>query len=109
MPKNAMPKSVMQRSAAAADSETYRPELVENDEPRYLRRQKPVGIRRKKFGGKSATFYRNLFLWILAAAAGAVALYVTGDFLLHSPKVLFLKPGQGGGNSKPVGTPEAVL
>jgi len=109
MPKNAMPKSVMQRSAAAADSETYRPELVENDEPRYLRRQRPVEIRRKKFGGKSATFYRNLFLWILAAAAGAVALYVTGDFLLHSPKVLLLKPDQVEVNGNRVVSREAIL
>jgi cell division protein FtsQ len=109
MPKNAMSKSVMQRSAAAAETETYRPELVENDEPRYLRRQKPLEIRRKKFGGKSATFYRNLFLWILAAAAGAVTLYVTGDFLLHSPKVLLLKPDQVEVNGNRVVSREAIL
>ena len=41
----------MQRNAtaAAADQERYRPELLADDEPRYLRRQKPVEIRRKKF------------------------------------------------------------
>jgi cell division protein FtsQ len=109
MPKSAMSKSVMQRNAAAAEAETYRPELVENDEPRYLRRQKPVEIRRKKFGGKSATFYRNLFLWILAAAAGSIAIYVTGDFLLHSPKVLLLKPDQVEVNGNHVVSREAVL
>jgi cell division protein FtsQ len=110
MPKTATSKGVMQRNAAAAaETETYRPELVENDEPRYLRRQKPVEIRRKKFGGKSATFYRNLFLWILAAAAGAVAIYITGDFLLHSPKVLLLKPDQVEVNGNHVVTREAVL
>ena len=43
----------IQKNAAVADTEAYRPELVENDEPRYLRRQKPVEIRRKKFGGKN--------------------------------------------------------
>jgi cell division protein FtsQ len=94
MPKNAISKSVMQRNAAAAESETYRPELVETDEPRYLRRQKPVEIRRKKFGGKSAIFYGNLFLWILTAAGGAIAIYVTGDFLLHSPRVRLSSPDQ---------------
>jgi cell division protein FtsQ len=94
MPKNAISKSVMQRNAAAAEAETYRPELVETDEPRYLRRQKPVEIRRKKFGGKSAIFYRNLFLWILTATGGAIAIYVTGDFLLHSPKVRLSSPDQ---------------
>jgi len=110
MPKTATSKSVMQRNAAAAtETETYRPELVENDEPRYLRRQKPVEIRRKKFGGKSLTFYRNLFLWILAIAVCAVAAYVTGDFLLHSPKVLLLKPEQVEVNGNHIVTREAVL
>src|SRR5262249_38363542 len=109
MPKTAMPKSMMQRSAAAADAETYRPELVENDEPRYLRRQKPVEIRRKKFGGKSAAFYRNLFLWVLMVAAGVVGVYVTGDFLLHSPKVLLLKPDQVEVNGNHVVSREAFL
>jgi hypothetical protein len=44
----------MPRNAAAAD-DSYRPDTVHEDEPRYLRRQKPVEIRRKKFGGKSAS------------------------------------------------------
>jgi cell division protein FtsQ len=103
----AMTKSVMQKNAAEA--EPYRPELVESDEPRYLRRQKPVEIRRKKFGGKSATFYRNVFLWILVAAAGASAVYVTGNFLLHSPKVLLLKPDQVEVNGNHVVSRDAVL
>src|SRR5262245_8561238 len=110
MPKTATSKNVMQRNTtAAAETETYRPELVENDEPRYLRRQKPVEIRRKKFGGKSATFYRNLFLWILALVACAVVVYIAGDFLLHSPKVLLLKPDQVEVNGNHIVTREAVL
>jgi len=109
MPKNAISKSVMQRSAAPAEAETYRPELVENDEPRYLRRQKPVEIRRRKFAGRSATFYRNLFLWILAVAICAAAAYISGDFLLHSPKVLLLKPDQVEVNGNHIVSREAVL
>ena len=108
MPKTAMPKSVMQRNAAA-EAEPYRPELVESDEPRYLRRQKPVEIRRKKFGGKSVTFYRNVFLWILAVAMCAIAAYITVDFLLHSPKLLLLKPDQVEVNGNHVVSREAVL
>ena len=52
----------MQRNAtAAADaSERYRPELISDDEPRYLRRQKPVEIRRKKLSGRGWTFYRRI-------------------------------------------------
>jgi cell division protein FtsQ len=110
MPKTATSKNVMQRNAAATvETEAYRPELVDNDEPRYLRRQKPVEIRRKKFGGKSAAFYRNVFLWILAVTACAVAAYITGDFLLHSPKVLLLKPDQVEVNGNHIVNREAVL
>ena len=50
----------MPRNASAADAESYRPELLGEDEPRYLRRQKPVEIRRKKFAGKSWSFYRRV-------------------------------------------------
>jgi len=48
----------MQRNAsgAAADQEAYRPELVADEEPRYLRRQKPVEIRRKKLGDSVEIF-----------------------------------------------------
>ena len=48
------------RGATAADAESYRPELLGDEEPRYLRRQKPVEIRRKKFSGRSWPFYRRV-------------------------------------------------
>ena len=48
-----MPRNV------AADAESYRPELLGEEEPRYLRRQKPLEIRRKKFSGRSWPFYRR--------------------------------------------------
>jgi cell division protein FtsQ len=105
----AISKNTMARNAAAAEAEPYRPELVENDEPRYLRRQRPVEIRRRKFGGRSASFYRNLFLGILIAAACASVAYVVGDFLLHSPKVLLLKPEQVEVTGNHIVTREAVL
>jgi cell division protein FtsQ len=81
-------------NAAAADTDAYRPEFVENDEPRYLRRQKPVEIRRKKFGGKNLSLYRTIFIWLLVTACCGVLVYAAGSFLLHSPKVLLLKPEQ---------------
>jgi cell division protein FtsQ len=87
-------KAVRKNAATAPDAEPYRPELVESDEPRYLRRQKPVEIRRKKFGGKGLSFYRSVFLWTAVAALLAGTAYFAGDFLLHSPKVLLLKPDQ---------------
>jgi cell division protein FtsQ len=83
----------LERNAAAADSEIYRPEMVE-DEPRYLRRQKPVEIRRKKFGSKTWSFYRHLSLWLLIALAAGIACYFVADFALHSQRVLLSKTEQ---------------
>jgi cell division protein FtsQ len=79
---------------ATADSETYRPELVTDDEPRYLRRQKPVEIRRKKFGAKNWSLYRRVSLWVLTAAAVAVVCFFAADFALHSQQVLLKKTDQ---------------
>lgn len=83
----------MERSAAAAADSDFRPELVE-DEPRYLRRQKPVDVRRKKFGSKNLSFYRRLSLWILIAAAALTATFFTVRFGLYSPQVQLLKTEQ---------------
>jgi cell division protein FtsQ len=79
---------------AAADSDSYRPDLLHEDEPRYLRRQKPVEIRRKKFGGRSASFYRRAFVFGIAATALIAAAAFAGDFLYHSQQVALLKPDQ---------------
>ena len=81
------------RNATAAEREAYRPELVE-DEPRYLRRQKPVEIRRKKFGAKSLSFYRRLFVWILIAAAVITVSVLAGRFALYSPQMQLIKSDQ---------------
>ncbi len=83
----------MPRNAAAAD-DSYRGDAVHEDEPRYLRRQKPVEIRRKKFGGKSASFYRRAFVFGVIATGLITAAALAGDFLYHSPQVALLKPEQ---------------
>src|SRR5882762_11858424 len=59
---------------AATDADSYRPELIADDEPRYLRRQKPVEIRRKKFSGRGWPFYRRLLVLTLRKSKPA-----TGD------------------------------
>jgi cell division protein FtsQ len=84
----AMPRSV------PAEPDSYRPELLGEDEPRYLRRQKPLEIRRKKFGGRSWPFYRRVLVWSVAGIVGLTAALATARFLLYSPQVLLLKPGQ---------------
>jgi len=45
--------------------DVYPPEALADDEPRYLRRQKPLEIRRRKFGRKSWPAYRR---WSLIGA-----------------------------------------
>jgi len=78
---------------AAAERDAYRPELVE-DEPRYLRRQKPVEIRRKKFGAKNLSSYRRLFLWIFIGALVITVSVLAGRFALYSPQMQLIKSDQ---------------
>jgi cell division protein FtsQ len=86
----------MQRNAssAAADQEAYRPELIADEEPRYLRRQKPVEIRRKKLGGKAWPFYRRVFLGVVIGGALVTAGTFLVRYALYSPQMLLLKPEQ---------------
>ena len=86
-------KSISRR-ASAADAEAYRPELLGDDEPRYLRRQKPVEIRRRKFGARGWTFYRRLLMYSVVGVAGVAAGVQIGHFLLYAPQMLLLKPEQ---------------
>jgi cell division protein FtsQ len=99
----------MPRNAAAADADSYRPELLGEDEPRYLRRQKPLEIRRKKFGGKSWSFYRRLLVFGAVAIGFFTAAGVAGEFLLYSPQVALLKPDQIELTGNRIVSREAVL
>ena len=81
-------------SAAAADQESYRPDLVTDEEPKYLRRQKPVEIRRKKLGGKAWPFYRRVFVWSVTGAALITVGYFGTRYALYSPQMLLVKPDQ---------------
>ncbi len=81
-------------AAAAAEQESYRPELVTDEEPRYLRRQKPVEIRRKKLGGKTWPFYRRVFVWTMVGGTLAAGVVFAARFALYSPQMLLIKPDQ---------------
>ena len=81
-------------AAATAEQEAYRPELISDEEPKFLRRQKPVEIRRKKIGGKTWSFYRRLFFWATIAIAVLAVAFVGTRFALHSPQMLLLNPDQ---------------
>jgi len=102
-------KAMQRGNAAAAAAESYRPELLADEEPRYLRRQKPVEIRRKKFGGRSWTFYRRVLVWTIAGAATITTVTVAGRFLLYAPQVLLLKPDQVELTGNHIVSREAVL
>src|ERR1700732_3218913 len=99
----------MPRNAAAGDADSYRPDLLQEDEPRYLRRQKPVEIRRKKFAGRSASFYRRTFVFGVVGTALITAAALAGDFLYHSPQVVLLKPDQVELSGNHVVSRDAVL
>lgn len=100
----------MQRnSTSAAETGRYRPELIADDEPRYLRRQKPVEIRRKKLSGRGWVFYRRLLILSFAGPAVMIASFYGAQFLLYSPAVLLLKPEQIEVNGNHVVSREAVL
>src|SRR5207249_12175673 len=100
----------MQRNATAArDADAYRPELIADEEPRYLRRQKPVEIRRKKFSGRGWPFYRRVLILCVAGVAGATAAFYRANFLLYSPSMLLLKPDQIELNGNLIVSREAVL
>jgi cell division protein FtsQ len=87
-------KPMQRNSAAAAEADSYRPELLPDDEPRYLRRQKPLEIRRKKFGGRTWSFYRRILVILVVGAGAMTAGAFVGRFLLYSPQVLLLKSDQ---------------
>ncbi len=86
----------MQRNAssAAAAREAYHPELISDEEPKFLRRQKPVEIRRKKLGGKPWSFYRRVFFWSAIGIAVVTVAVIGARFALHSPQMLLIKPDQ---------------
>ncbi len=102
-------KAIQRSGSAAAETDSYRPELLADDEPRYLRRQKPVEIRRKKFSGRGWPFYRRVLILGVAGAAGATAAFYGTNFLLYSPSMLLLKPDQIELNGNHIVSREAVL
>jgi cell division protein FtsQ len=99
----------IQRNATSADADSYRPELIADDEPRYLRRQKPVEIRRKKFTGRGWPFYRRLLVLSFAGIASVASAVYGMQFLLYSPSMLLIKPDQIELNGNHIVSRDAVL
>lgn len=78
----------------AAEPELYQNDLLAEEEPRYLRRQKPVEIRRRKFGKRAWQVYLRWFLVMAAVAAVVTAGVVFVRFLLDSPRFALASPQQ---------------
>lgn len=76
------------------EAEAYPQEVLAEEEPRYLRRQKPVEIKRRKFGKKAWKGYLRATLIFLMAAGGAAVLFGIGEFLLTSPTMALASPSQ---------------
>ncbi|MGA8224569.1 MAG: FtsQ-type POTRA domain-containing protein [Candidatus Acidiferrales bacterium] len=76
------------------DADTYPQEVLADEEPKYLRRQKPLEIKRRKFGRKAWMTYLRVAMWIAIAVAGLWVSYVTGRFLLASPEMALVHPEQ---------------
>jgi cell division protein FtsQ len=70
----------------AKEPDNFPPEALNDDEPRYLRRQKPVEVRRK-FGRKTWPVYRRVLVGGAVTLAGVFVLGVAARFLLFSPTV----------------------
>jgi cell division protein FtsQ len=67
---------------------------VADEEPKYLRRQKPVEIKRRKFGRHAWKTYLRVTVWTTIGLAGAAAAYECGEFLLTSRQMALLHPDQ---------------
>ena len=69
-------------------------DALAEDEPKYLRRQKPVEIRKRKFSRKAWPLYRRVLVGGIAALSMGLALYEAASYLLYSPGVLLQSADQ---------------
>jgi len=76
------------------DADAYPQEVLADEEPKYLRRQKPLEIKRRKFGRRAWSSYFRVTVWVVASGAAAFAAYESGRFLLYAPQLALLHPEQ---------------
>lgn len=81
-------------AAKGVEPELHQPDVLADDEPKYLRRQKPVEIRRRKFGKQARRTYLRWMVAVAALTVMTTLFYVVGDFLLNSPRMALLSPDQ---------------
>jgi len=76
------------------DADAYPQELLADEEPKYLRRQKPLEIKRRKFGRKAWKTYLRVTFGVGVGIAGACLAYAFGHFLLASQQMALVHPEQ---------------
>jgi cell division protein FtsQ len=76
------------------DAEAYPQEILADEEPKYLRRQKPLEIKRRKFGKKAWKGYARVSLWAGIGVVAAGASYMVGHFLMASKEMALIHPDQ---------------
>jgi cell division protein FtsQ len=77
----------MGKASMAREQEAIPQEVLADEEPRYLRRQKPVEVRRRKFGKRTWPAYRRILVAGAILLVGGFVLYEVGGFFLFSPRV----------------------
>jgi len=76
------------------DTDAYPRELLADEEPKYLRRQKPLEIKRRKFGRRAWRTYLRAGMWTAGGLAGACAVYAAGAYLYSARAMLLIHPSQ---------------
>jgi cell division protein FtsQ len=76
------------------DAEAYPQEILADEEPKYLRRQKPLEIKRRKFGKKAWKGYARVSLWAGIGIVAAGASYMVGHFVMASKEMALIHPDQ---------------
>ena len=76
------------------DADAYPQEVLADEEPKYLRRQKPLEIKRRKFGKKAWKTYLRVTFWSVIALAAAATSYALGHYLLASPEMALIHSDQ---------------
>lgn len=82
--------------------------MLADEEPKYLRRQKPVEIKRRKFGRTAWKTYLRVTMWTAIGLGAAGAAFECGRFLLTSPQMALLHPDQISIAGNHYVTPESV-
>jgi cell division protein FtsQ len=91
------------------DADAYPQELLADEEPKYLRRQKPLEIKRRKFGRKAWSTYLRVAVWVVTGAAASSAAYELAHFLLAAPEMELVHPEQIALKGNHNVTPASVL